>query len=180
MAEQLSIDRSKAAVLIMDYQLPQFSKFPPERQKEILKTANKVLEKARNLGVPVIYVEVVRGERKPEIAIHPGILPHPGDSVLTKRRVGPFSTTNLDEMCKKQGIDTLVLMGISTSGCVLSALRWGIDIDYKLIVLSDCCHDPDPEIQRLLIGELFPRHSSVMDSGQFFDLLEMGLVKNGT
>lgn len=172
MVEQLSIDRGKTAVLIMDYQMRQFSNFSPERQKEILKTANEVLTRTRSAGIPVIYVDVVRGERTPETAINPGILPKPGEPVLTKRRVGPFSTTNLDELCKKQGINTLVLMGINTSGCVLSTVRWGADIDYKLIVLSDCCHDPDTEIQRVLIEKLFPRQGSVIDSRQFFKLLE--------
>lgn len=167
MAEQLSIDRGKTAVLIMDYQNRQLSSFSEEFQKEILRRANEVLAKARRESIHVVYVEVVRGERTPEIEIHPAITPKSGEIVLTKHRVGPFSTTNLDEVLKKQGIDTLVLMGISTSGCVLSTVRCAADMDYKLIVLSDCCADQDDEIQRVLMEKLFPRQAIVVTSQQF-------------
>jgi len=171
MAEQLSIDQSKTAVIIMDYQNRQLSSFSEEFQKEILTRANEVLAKARCEGIPIIYVEVVCGERTPETQIHHAITPKSGDIVLTKRRVGPFSTTNLDEVLKKRGIETIVLMGISTSGCVLSTVRYAADMDYKLIVLFDCCADRDDEVQRILREKLFPRQASVVTSLQFFKAL---------
>ena len=93
--------------------------------------------------------------------------------MLTKRRFGPFSTTNVDELLRKQGIDTLVLMGISTSGCVLSTVRWAADIDYRLIVLSDCCADRDDEVQRVLMEKVLPRQASVVTSREFLQSLEM-------
>ncbi|MFH1560205.1 MAG: cysteine hydrolase [Chloroflexota bacterium] len=172
MAEQLSIDSGKTAVLIMDYQNRQLSGFSEEFQKEILRKANEVLAEARHKDIPVIYVEVVRGERTPESEIHHAITPKSGETVLTKSRAGPFSTTNLDEVLKKQDIETLVLMGISTSGCVLSTVRWGTDIDYKLVVLSDCCADRDDEVQRVLMEKLFPRQATVVTSQQFLRALE--------
>ena len=102
----------------------------------------------------------------------PSATPKSGEVVLTKSRTGPFSTTNLDEVLKKQGIETLVLMGISTSGCVITTVRWGADIDYKLVVLSDCCADQDDEIQRVLMEKLFPRQATVLTSQQFLGALE--------
>ncbi len=91
--------------------------------------------------------------------------------MLTKRRYGPFSTTNLDELLKKQGVETLVLMGISTSGCVLSTVRGAADIDYRLIVLSDCCADRDEEVQRVLMEKVLPVHASVVTSQEFLQTL---------
>jgi len=111
----------------MDYQNRQLSSFSDDFQNELIARANKVLAKARYDGIPVIYVEVRRRERTPETEIHTAVTPQPGESVLTKSRFGPFSTTNLDEILNKQGIETLVLMGISTSGCVLSTVRWAAD-----------------------------------------------------
>ena len=172
MVEQLSIDRGKTAVLIMDYQNRQLSSFSEEFQKEILRKANEVLARARSKGIPVIYVEVVRGERTPDREIHHAITPKSGEIVLTKSRTGPFSTTNLDDVLKNHGAETLVLMGISTSGCVLTTVRWGADVDYKLIVLSDCCADQDDEVQRVLMEKLFPRQATVVTSQQFLRALE--------
>lgn len=172
MTEKVEINRSKTAVIIMDYQIRILDYLPKERLPELLKRANIVLAKARQKGVPVIYVEVIRGERTPEMEIHPDIKPKAGETVLTKRRVGPFSTTNLDEILKKQEIDTLVLMGVSTSGCVLSTVRWAYDIDYQLIVLSDCCADRDDEVQRVLMEKIFTRMTKVITSQEFIEALE--------
>jgi len=171
MAEQLSLDPKKTTVLIMDYQNRQLSNFSDAFRDEILAKANTVLAKARHDGIPVIYVEVRRGERTPETEIHPAVTPESGEMVLTKSRVVPFSTTKLDEVLKKQGIEMLVLMGISTSGCVLSTVRWAADVDYQLIVLSDCCADRDDEVQRVLMGKLFPRQASVVTSQEFLQAL---------
>lgn len=172
MTEKVEINRSKSAVIIMDYQIRILDSLPKERLPELLRKANVVLAKARQKGVPVIYVEVIRGERTPEMEIHPDIKPKAGETVLTKHRVGPFSTTNLDEILKKQGIDTLVLMGVSTSGCVLSTVRWAYDIDYQLIVLSDCCADRDDEVQRVLMEKIFTRMTKVIMSQDFIEALE--------
>lgn len=67
MVEQLSFNRSNTAVLIMDYQNRQMSSFSEDFQNELITRVNKVLAKARQDSIPVIYVEVLRGERTPQI-----------------------------------------------------------------------------------------------------------------
>lgn len=171
MAEELSIDRGKTAVFIMDYQNRQLNYFDEQFQQDILKRANRVLNQARQAGIPVIHIEVVRGERDWAQQMHPGMVPQPGELILTKNKVGPFSSTNLDEVLRKQGITTLVLLGISTGGCVLSTVRCAADMDYRLIVLSDCCGDPDAEIHRVLMAKLFPRQAIVITAEEFISTL---------
>jgi len=171
MVTQLSIDRAKTAVILMDYQIRALSPYPAGFQKEILRKANEVLAKVRSERIPVIYVEVVRGERTPEMAIHPDITPKQAEIVLTKHRVGPFSTTNLDEVLKKQNIETIVIMGIQTGNSVLSAVCWAADIGYKPIIISDCCADQDAEVHRFLIERVLPRRASVITSQEFLQAL---------
>ncbi len=173
MVEQLSFDRNKMAVLIMDYQNRQLSYFSDAFRDELLAKANKVLARVRHEGIPVIYVEVRRGEGTPETEIHSAVIPQSGETVVTKRRVGPFSTTDLDAILKTKGIETLVLMGISTSGVVLSTVRWAADIDYRLIVLSDCCADRDEEVQRVLMEKVlsFLRQATVVTSQEFLQAI---------
>ena len=114
MAGQLTIDKTKTAVLIMDYQNRMLNELSEPARKEILEKANAILAKARKDSVPVIYIEVRGGERTPEMEIHPGVTPKAGEVVLTKKRTGPFTTTNLNEVLKKLGVNTLVLFGIAT------------------------------------------------------------------
>jgi nicotinamidase-related amidase len=98
----------------------------------------------------------------PATQLDPRLGAREGDISVRKRRVGPFSTTDLDAQLKAAGVDTLVLAGIQTSGCVLTAVREASDLDYRLIVLSDACADPDAEMHAFLLNRVFPRQASVM------------------
>ena len=64
MAGQLTIDKKKTAVLIMDYQNRMLNELSEPARKEILEKANSILAKARKDGIPVIYIEV-REEKEP-------------------------------------------------------------------------------------------------------------------
>ena len=110
----------------------------------------------------------------PDAEIHPDVAPEPGDLVVTKRRVGPFSTTDLAARLQERGVETLVLAGISTSGVVLSTVREAADRDYRLLVLADCCADRDPEVHRVLLERVFPCQADVVASADLDALLDGG------
>jgi nicotinamidase-related amidase len=98
----------------------------------------------------------------PSTQVDPRLGLKQGDICVRKRRVGPFSSTDLNVRLRTAGVDTLVLSGIHTSGCVLSGMREAHDLDYRLIVLSDACADPDPTIHEVLTSKIFPKQGSVM------------------
>jgi nicotinamidase-related amidase len=54
---------------------------------------------------------------------------------------------------------------------VLSAVRWAADIDYRLIVIADCCADRDDEVQQVLTEKVFPRQAAVITSQEFIQAL---------
>lgn len=194
MGEFLKIVPDRTAVLIMDYQNKQLSGQPEATRKKLLENADRVLSAARRNGIPVLYVEVrsrrgppdfrpwdhaVRkasgqeqlGKREPLFEIHPAVTPRDGEVVVTKRRIGPFSTTDLDETLQSLRIEVLVLMGISTGGVVLSVVRWAADIDYQLVVLKDCCADLDEEVHRVLVEKVFPRQATVVTADELVRVL---------
>jgi nicotinamidase-related amidase len=177
-AQPLSIDLKKTAVLSMGYQIRQLSFFPEDFQKQIIAKTNKVLEKSRQNGMYIIHIEAVFKERKPENAIHPAMAPLPGETLLTKYRVGPFTTTNLDDLLKQHQIDTLVLMGMKTSGVVLNTVRCGSDMDYKVVVISDCCGDQDEEVHRILMDRVISFTATVINSNEFFQLVDKAAGKS--
>jgi nicotinamidase-related amidase len=111
-------------------------------------------------------------EGSPETEVHPRLAPEKGDILVAKKRVGAFSTTDLDTILRAQGITTLVLMGIATSGVVLSTLRWAADADYELVVVEDCCADADEEVHRVLTQKVFPRQASVVQSSELIAALK--------
>ena len=169
MTQQVAIDSGRTAVLIMDFQQRIISNFASEPQA-VVENASQALQAARQAGIPVIYV-VHRGgpfqEYAPDVELHEGVTPAPGEMVITKTKPGPFSTTGLDVTLRDMGKDTLVIMGVATSGCVLSAIRWSVDIGYKFIVVSDACSDADPEVHRVLTEKVYPRQGTVMTTQEF-------------
>jgi nicotinamidase-related amidase len=103
----------------------------------------------------------------PNAEVHSAVAPHQGDILVTKRRVSAFAGSDLELVLRSKGIETLVLMGIATSGVVLSTLRQAADSDYGIIVLSNCCADRDPEVHRCLMEKVFPRQAKVMTGEEF-------------
>ena len=166
MTQPLKIDRDKTAVVIMDFQERIIANNASDPEN-VVKQASQVLQGARGAGIPVIYV-VHRGgpfaEYAPDIELHEGVPPAPGEMVITKLRPGPFSTTNLDVTLREMGRDNLVIMGVATSGCGLSCGRWAVDVNYKFTVVADACSDADPEVHRVLTEKVYPRQGTVVNT----------------
>ncbi|CAI7998162.1 Uncharacterized isochorismatase family protein YddQ [Geodia barretti] len=167
------IDSDRTAVLIMDFQQRIIANVATE-PVAVVENAAKALDGARRAGIPVIYV-VHRGgpfaEYAPDVELHQGVAPSEGELVITKVRPGPFSTTALDVTLREMGRDNLVIMGVATSGCVLSSVRWAVDVNYRFIVLSDACSDGDPEVHRVLTEKVYPRQGTVMTTDEFLQAL---------
>lgn len=169
MTQPLTLNRDRTAVLIMDYQnrvVAGVVQDPPG----VVERAAQVLQGARRAGIPVIYIVHQRPGADPnalEGQVHPGVSPAPGESVLAKSKPGAFSTTGLDVLLREKGIDTLVLLGTYTSGCVLSTIRWGADINYKLVVVGDACADRSSEVHRFLVERIFPWQCTVITAEEF-------------
>ncbi len=171
---------SHPALLVMDVQEGIVERFD---DPSLLERVKRAISAARGAGVPVIYVKVDFRPGFPEISprnrtfsqvaqggflgdkarVHPAVAPQPGDVEVIKRRVSAFAGSDLEVVLRSQGIDTLVLTGIATSGVVLSTLREAADKDYELVVLADCCADGDPEVQRVLLEKVFVRQAEVLD-----------------
>jgi len=194
MATSASADHHHAALLCMDYQNDIVGAYAEDRQRELLSKAAAALSAARRMKMPVIYVVVRFRPGYPEISprnkifqgiksgnrlrdgtpgadIHRQVAPQADDIIVTKRRVGAFSTTDMETVLKAQGITHLVLMGIATSGVVLSTVRWAADADYELTVLSDCCADAEEEVHRVLTQKVFPRQATVVTAAEWLQTL---------
>jgi nicotinamidase-related amidase len=157
-------------------------------KKALLTRTVNLIDASRKVGMKVIYVVVgfrpgypeasprnksfsaIRGtgrfiEASAGSEIHPAVAARPGDVVVTKHRVSAFAGTDLEMVLRANGIETLILTGIATSGVVLSTIRHAADADYRIIVVADCCADPDPEVHRVLIEKVFARPAIVTTAG---------------
>src|SRR5260370_41070361 len=77
-------------------------------------------------------------------AIHPAAAVRKGEPIVVKHRISPFVGTDLETLLRANGIDTLVLAGVHTSGVVLSTVRHAGGLDSRLVVVLDCSGYPEP------------------------------------
>ena len=81
--------------------------------------------------------------------------------MVTKKRIGAFTGSDLDVVLRSLGSRHLILLGIATSGVVLSTARAAADLDFELTVVADCCADQDEEVHRVLTQKVFARSSTI-------------------
>jgi len=79
----------------------------------------------------------------PLYAIRQEFAPRPGDLVVHKKTFGAFNSSNLDEVLREHGIDTLVICGISTNCCVETTARDAADRGYGVVIVDEACADYD-------------------------------------
>jgi len=173
MSMENQVQLGSAAVVIMDFQ-EDIVGTVARNPEGVVDRANSVLQSARGNGIPVIYV-VHHGGRfaddTPGREIHRDLSPVAGEVVLIKTKTSPFSTTGIDVLLRQMRVDTLILLGVATSGCVLSTVRWAFDLEYKLIVVEDACDDADTQVHEVLTQKIYPRQSTVVTANELANII---------
>jgi nicotinamidase-related amidase len=198
MGTDIKFDIARTAVLAMDCQVGIVSMIV-QSSEDFLDRARIVLGAARKAGMTVIHVQVgfrpglpeVSGRNKlfaalkanpqhqqlflgPAGVIHPALGPEAEDIVVTKHRVSAFSGSDLEMLLRAKEIDTLVMFGIATSGVVLSTLTEAFDLDYRIVVIGDCCADRDADLHEALLNKYFASRGVVMTAAEFVKIVESG------
>jgi len=182
----MNTTNQNTALLVMDMQMAIAGNETPGN-------IAKAIAFARTNNVPVIYVVVGFRPGMPEVSpnnkgfsaskarlgngnndelmkIVDAVAPLPSEIIVTKRRYSAFTGSDLEVVLRSQGIQHLVLTGISTSGVILSTLREAIDKDYRITLLSDGCADGDEEVHHVLTTKVFPRNADVMTVEEWINL----------
>jgi maleamate amidohydrolase len=82
-----------------------------------------------------------RGERSPLAKFALGLAPEPGEIVITKQYASAFFGTTLATTLTSLGVDTLLIAGMSTSGCVRATAVDTVQHGYIPLVVRDAVGD---------------------------------------
>ena len=106
--------------------------------------ARRILERWRELNLPVFHVQHSSQNpasplhaSKPGFAIKEEVKPVTGEPVLVKNVNSAFIGTDLKERLDEAGIDTLIIVGLTTNHCVSTTVRMAGNYGYQTILISD-------------------------------------------
>lgn len=84
----------------------------------------------------------------------------PGEVLIEKQWASAFHKTDLDEQLQTQRVDSLVVTGLTTSGCVRATVVDGLQYDYRVVVPRDAVGDRNQQAHE---ANLFDMHAKYAD-----------------
>lgn len=142
-----AIVREKTALVLVDCQEVYFSGSLSLLEGAAAAAQGKaLLGWARRNGIAVIHIRheaaaasALFAPGSHDVDFHPDLSPEEGETVVLKRFPSSFHQTQLEELLRQRGVDTLVVAGFMTHMCVESTVRHGLHLGFKCIVAADAC-----------------------------------------
>ena len=141
---------------------------------------------ARERGWPVIYTVIayhpgeiallrwlrkatgmaalLEGSRLVAVDAATGI--QPGDPVIVKKGASAFHGTALAAMLTGAGVDTLIVTGATTSGCVRATVVDAVQSGFNVLVPADCCADRAQAPHEANLFDIAQKYADVTDAAE--------------
>lgn len=150
---------------------------------EAVASAARLAERARACNAPVLFTTVLYqghgrdgtlfyrkvpglktfDDGSPLRAFPPTLQPQPQDAVFVKQYASAFFGTSLATMLHVERIDTLLIAGFSTSGCVRATTVDAIQHGFAPFVVSSACADRRREIHEANLFDLGCKYAEIVD-----------------
>ena len=93
------------------------------------------------------------------------------DTIIEKTHASAFHGTDLADQLQSIGIDSLVVTGLTTSGCVRASAVDGLQHNFKVVVPEEATGDRDPSAHRANLYDLNAKYVDVMPLDKVLALL---------
>ncbi len=172
------------ALLIVDFVMAYLDKSSPlyAGVEDALASNERLLSSARAAGVPVIFTNVeyepggadgrIFYRKVPALklfergsvlgAFPPSLKPRDGELVITKKYASSFFETDLAATLAAKGIDTLLITGLSTSGCVRATALDACQHGFLPFVVREACGDRHPAPHEASLFDLQAKYAEVI------------------
>lgn len=150
-----------------------------------------LLEIARAKKIPVLYTKVlynknfldggifvqkvpvlktlIEGEPLAEIVVQ--LSPVESDIIIVKQYASAFFGTPLAPTLTSLGVDTLILTGCSTSGCIRASAVDGMQYGFRVIVPRECVADRHPGPHEANLFDINSKYGDVMAKSEVMEYL---------
>jgi maleamate amidohydrolase len=185
----------KAALIVIDfvnaYTTPGEKLYAPDVVSAVKETA-PLLAAARKKQVPIIYTRVLYNENgldggvfvqkvpvlrtflasNPMTEIVPELRPEPDDTILIKQYASSFFGTPLAAMLTALRVDTLIITGCSTSGCVRATAVDACQNGFRAIVPRECVGDRHSAPHEANLFDIQSKYGDVVDKSAVLSYFE--------
>jgi len=188
----------RPAVLVVDFQLGFTSPDQPLGGSPLVDAAventARLLKAARERGIPVIqtYVAHDKGsealhwkipavvtdfmEGSEAARLDPRIYDPEYDVVVRKTAPSIMFQTPAIQMLTRNSIDTTIVVGCNTSGCVRASIVDAFSYGFRVIVPKDCCGDVEEGPHNDNLRDVGRRYADVMGLNEVIAALPAGLA----
>ncbi|GIW06993.1 MAG: N-carbamoylsarcosine amidase [Dehalococcoidia bacterium] len=156
-----------------------------------VEATRQLLAAARQKRIPIAYTTVVYDhgfqdagwfiKKVPALAnlesgsrwteIDPRLAPLPGEHVLVKKFASGFFGTNLASLLTGQRCDTLIISGVTTSGCVRATAIDGVQNGFRTIVVREAVGDRAPGPHEANLFDIHAKYGDVVSLQETLDYL---------
>ncbi|TXS91998.1 isochorismatase family protein [Parahaliea maris] len=160
--------------------------------EEALASALRIVEEAREQGILVVYTKVeyhpsgINGGRffekalplrhlvegSPMGAWASGLEPAAGELVVSKQYPSAFFGTSLASTLTAAGIDSVILTGLTTSGCVRASCVDACSHGFIPIVVADACGDRHDGPHEANLFDMNAKYADVVSEAEIIDYLK--------
>jgi maleamate amidohydrolase len=195
----------RPAVLVIDLARAWTEPFPASPLgsglSAVIQQICKILRVARQIPLPVFFTTMefdadgrdagaVVALKTPHIAInargsewnqlHPALERQPHEVLIAKQRASAFHGTTLLSQLIAQSIDTLIVTGCSTSGCIRATAQDGFDYDFHVIVPREAVGDRSPSAHEANLFDIDARLGDVLPVEHVLRHLEQVVAARAT
>jgi maleamate amidohydrolase len=176
----------RPVIVIIDFQYSHTDPASPigsENLVPAMEATSRLLVAARGNGLAVVYVNTVYradgrdcglvGLKNPVafeyqlegtrwVETDARIKPEPEDIRIVKKTADSFFMTPLDYILRNMGVDTVIVTGCSTSGCVRATIATGADLGYRIVLPEECVAERSTEAHAYNLFDLRARYADVL------------------
>ena len=111
-------------------------------------------------------------EGAPAGQIVPQLAPFPNETILRKTQPSAFFDTGYAEMLRRQEVDTVIVAGCTTSGCVRATVVDAMSHNFRTIVARDCVGDRSLAAHNANLFDMEQKYADLMDASAIVASLE--------
>jgi maleamate amidohydrolase len=184
----------KPALLIVDFVngFTDPAQFGGGNIGEAIENTKILLARARDVQIPIAYTRVVYADDGSDAGIFclksPGLkalteqadasqivnelTPKPGEYVVRKTEPSAFFGTNMAPWLVRRQVDTLLVTGCTTSGCVRASVVDAMSHNFHVIVASDCVGDRARAPHDANLFDMEQKYADLMTSAEITAVLD--------